>query len=170
MYNTPIHRNSLWTLDKWSPTYANFRITHFTHRSTPSFHSFHSAFYLPHSTFRSSAFYQLPVPGCIFTIARRFRDQWRSLCLWLVGIADEPVTLADKYASEKYWTPSYAHVFQLLLQCVDFRPILTKLVSIRSTHTTDMHCKSLGIGLELPQLGRLTESLYVLCRPSWMTC
>jgi len=131
----------------------------------PPFHHL-STVSIPHSTFRSSAFYQQPVPGCIFTIARRFRDQW----LWLVGIADKPVTLANKYASEKYWTPSYAHVFQLLLQCVDFRPILTKLVSIRSTHTTDMHCKSLGIGLELPQLGRLTESLYVLCRPSWMTC
>jgi len=49
------------TMDKRSPTYANFRITHFTHRSTPSFHSFHSAFYLPHSTFRSSTFYQQPL-------------------------------------------------------------------------------------------------------------
>jgi len=36
------------------------KFPHFTHRSTPSFHSFNSAFYLPHSTFRSSAFYQQP--------------------------------------------------------------------------------------------------------------
>jgi len=34
-------------MDKRSPIYANFRITHFTHRSTPSFHSFHSAFHIP---------------------------------------------------------------------------------------------------------------------------
>jgi len=46
-----------WTYDL--PHTANFRITHFTHRSTAPFHSFHSAF-LPHSTFLSSAFYQQP--------------------------------------------------------------------------------------------------------------
>jgi len=43
------------TMDKRSPTYANFRIPHFTHRSTPSFHGLHYAFYLQHS-----AFYQQP--------------------------------------------------------------------------------------------------------------
>ena len=37
------------TMDKRSTTYANFRIPHFTHRSIPSFHSFHYAFYLLHS-------------------------------------------------------------------------------------------------------------------------
>ena len=41
------------TMYKPPPRNANFRIPHFTHRSMPSFHSFHYAF-------RSSAFYQRP--------------------------------------------------------------------------------------------------------------
>jgi len=43
MYNTPFTGiNYGQTI---ADIYANFRITHFTHRSTPSFHSFDSAFY-----------------------------------------------------------------------------------------------------------------------------
>jgi len=38
----------LWTYDP--PHTAYFSIMHFIHRSTAPFHSFHSAFYLPHST------------------------------------------------------------------------------------------------------------------------
>ena len=40
-----------------------FRIPHITHRSAVvTFHTFHSAFYLPHSACRNSSFYQQPVP------------------------------------------------------------------------------------------------------------
>jgi len=45
-----INCSLLWTYDR--PHTANFRIMHFTHRSTAPFRSFHSAFHLPHSTFR----------------------------------------------------------------------------------------------------------------------
>jgi len=37
---------------------ATFRIPHITHRSTVSFRTLHTAFYLPHSACRNSAFYQ----------------------------------------------------------------------------------------------------------------
>jgi len=39
---------------------ATFRIPHITHRSAVTFRIFHSAFYLPHSACRNSAFYQQP--------------------------------------------------------------------------------------------------------------
>jgi len=39
---------------------ATFRIPHITHRSAVTFRTFHPAFYLPHSAFRNSVFYEQP--------------------------------------------------------------------------------------------------------------
>ena len=72
----PIHRNEPCPpVDIRLPTCANFCIMHFTHRSTPPFHSFRSAFYLPQSTFRSSAFYQQPSTSNLFAWIKRKNKQ-----------------------------------------------------------------------------------------------
>jgi len=120
-------------MDKRSPTYANFRITHFTHRSTPSFHSFHSAFHIPQ-----------------FRIGYDLRGHCYTLCF-------QP-SVTTRYRNMSHFRVFLANLYvteSILCIFVDFRGTFQTCQVSRISRATHAFSMSLTLSLRTVEISRI---------------